>query len=101
LALEVYAVSSAFPPEERFGLTSQVRRASVSVCSNIAEGCSRSGRRDLLRFLEIALGSAVELEVQIDLAASLGMVSPDHEVIDLCNKVKRSIIRLIDSLRVA
>jgi four helix bundle protein len=99
LALEVYRLTSLFPTDERFGLVAQMRRAAVSVSSNIAEGCSRSSRRDLGRFLEIALGSAFELEVQVDLAVSLGMVSEDHEAVDRGDKLKRSLIRLISSVQ--
>jgi four helix bundle protein len=99
LALEIYQLTSLFPSDERFGLVAQMRRASVSISSNIAEACSRSSRRDLGRFLEIALGSAFELEVQVDLAVSLGMVSEDHEAVDRCDKLKRSLIRLISSVQ--
>ena len=98
LALEIYQVTSKFPADERFGLVAQMRRASVSVSSNIAEGCSRSGRRDFARFLEIALGSVFEVEVQLDMAIELGMTSDDHPVVDHCDKVKRSIIAFISSM---
>jgi four helix bundle protein len=76
-----------------------MRRSSVSICSNIAEGCSRSGIRDLTRFLEIGLGSAFELQVQIDLAVALGMIPTEHPMIDECDRLKRSLIRLIVSVR--
>ncbi|MEX2252133.1 MAG: four helix bundle protein [Acidimicrobiia bacterium] len=99
LALEIYELTSKFPTGERFGLTAQMRRAAVSVSSNIAEGCSRSSRRDFARFLEIALGSAFELEVQLELAVSLRMVPEGHGILDRCNKTKRSIVRLIKSVR--
>jgi four helix bundle protein len=101
LALAIYQATSMFPSDERFGLVAQMRRASVSVSSNIAEGCSRSGPRDVARSREIALGSAIELEVQLDLAVRLGMMPPDHHVIDRCNKVKRSMIRFVKSVRAA
>jgi four helix bundle protein len=98
LALEIYQLTTTFPSEERFGLVSQMRRAAVSVSSNIAEGSSRSSQRDLARFLEIAMGSAIELEVQLELAVALGMLPERHTSIDQCNKLKRSIIRLIKSV---
>ena len=98
LALEIYRLTSLFPTNERFGLVAQMRRAAVSVSSNLAEGCSRSSRRDFARFLEIALGSAFELEVQLDLAVVLGMVPNGHTALDRCDKLKRSIIRLITSV---
>ena len=99
LVPEIYQLTSLFPADERFGLVAQMRRASVSVSSNISEGCSRSGPRDLARFLEIALGSAFELEVQLELAVSLRIVPEGHPALDRCNKIKRSISRLIRSVQ--
>ena len=72
LAVAVYRMTSAFPREERFGLTAQMRRAAVSVGSNIAEGCGRRGNRELLQFLYVASGSASELAFQLQLACALG-----------------------------
>ena len=71
LAVAVYRMTSAFPTDERFGLTAQMRRAAVSVGSNIAEGCGRRGNRELLQFLYIASGSASELAFQLQLACAL------------------------------
>jgi four helix bundle protein len=99
LVLEIYQLTSLFPTNERFGLVSQMRRASVSISSNIAEGCSRSGPRDLARFLEIALGSAFELEVQLELAVALGLVPDGHDALDRSNKTQRSISRLINRVQ--
>jgi four helix bundle protein len=65
LALEVYRVTATFPKEELYGLTSQIRRASTSIPANIAEGCGRSGNTELARFLQIAMGSASELEYHL------------------------------------
>lgn len=74
LALAVYEVSGGFPKEEMFGITSQVRRAAVSVMSNIAEGKGRSTERDLVRFLATARGSLFEIEAQIALAERLSYI---------------------------
>jgi len=71
LTLEIYKVSKAFPREELFGLTSQIRRASCSIGANIAEGCGRSGNGDFARFLYTAMGSASELENHLVLASDL------------------------------
>ena len=98
LAIDVYTVTAGFPPDERYGLTGQMRRASVSIVSNIAEGCGRATHRDLLRFLHIASGSSFELEAQLDICAGLDLLEPDHPVIDRCNKLKRSLSAFISRL---
>jgi len=74
LTLAVYKATRGFPKEELYGLTSQVRRSSVSVPSNIAEGCGRSGDAELARFLDISMGSASEVEYQLLLAHDLGFL---------------------------
>jgi four helix bundle protein len=71
LVQEVYRITNSFPKEEVFGLTSQIRRAAVSIPSNIAEGRSRRTRKDFGQFLAIAYGSAAELETQLLIAKSL------------------------------
>ena len=71
LTLELYRATKRFPKEELFGLTSQIRRASSSIPANIAEGCGRDGDAELKRFLNIALGSACELDYHILLATEL------------------------------
>jgi four helix bundle protein len=70
----VYQLSRPFPSEERFGLTNQMRRAAVSISSNIAEGCSRSSRDDLSRFVEIATGSLFEVISQAAIGRSQGFL---------------------------
>lgn len=67
----VYQATKCFPDEERFGLTSQMRRASVSAASNLAEGSSRSSRQDFARFVEISTGSVFEVVAQIEIARTL------------------------------
>jgi four helix bundle protein len=71
LTLDIYASSKAFSRDEMFGLTSQMRRASASIGMNIAEGCCRKGDAEMARFLQMAMGSASELEYQILLAHDL------------------------------
>src|SRR3954465_12359827 len=80
VALDIYRLTRSFPLEERFGLAQQMRRAAVSIGSNIAEGCGRSGPRDFTRFLEIALGSAGELRFQLRISYKFGYVEEaEHE----------------------
>ena len=80
LADLVYALTRSFPDTERFGLTTQMRRAAVSVPSNIAEGSSRGSRTDFARFIEIATGSLFELVTQATLAHRQGLLSqPDYQ----------------------
>jgi four helix bundle protein len=71
LTLDVYRSSKAFPRDEMFGLTSQMRRASASIGMNIAEGCCRKGDAEMVRFLQMAMGSASEVEYQLLLARDL------------------------------
>jgi four helix bundle protein len=71
----VYQVTARFPKEELFGLTSQMRRAAVSIPSNIVEGCARDSEADYLRFLNIAFGSLKELHYQLNLSKRLGFMS--------------------------
>ncbi len=73
----VYQVSAEFPPDERFGLTAQMRRSAVSVPSNIAEGAARGSRKEFARFLRMARGSLSELETQLRIAKDLGVGTVD------------------------
>lgn len=75
LTKKVYRITKKLPEDEKFGLTSQMRRASVSIPSNIAEGCSRNSDLEHKRFLEIAMGSAFELETQIIIACEIDYLS--------------------------
>jgi len=78
LVTRVYRAVKEFPREEVYGLTSQLRRCAVSVPSNIAEGHSRTTRKEFLRFLEISLGSLLELQTQIEIAKNLSYLKPDE-----------------------
>ena len=80
LTLEIYQATASFPRAETYGLTSQIRRASASICANLAEGCGRTGDAELARFCAIARGSASELEYHLLLARDLHYLqTSDHE----------------------
>ena len=103
LALEVYRATAKFPKEELYGLTSQTRRASMSVPMNIAEGCGRGSDPDFAHFLQIALGSACETEYQLLLSHDLGFIVGDEysKLQDCLQEVKRMISSLLRTLRAA
>ncbi|SRX75383.1 four helix bundle protein [Aequorivita antarctica] len=88
----IYSLTASFPKSERFGLTSQMRRAAVSISSNIAEGSARNCNKELLQFLNIALGSLSELETQYLIAIRLGFIEQDKEVDELINDQKRLLL---------
>ena len=73
----IYAITATFPNDEKFGITNQLRRTSVSIPSNIAEGSSRNSNKDFSRFLEIAIGSAYEIETQLLIASDLGFIQKE------------------------
>ena len=101
LTLTIYTHTANFPREELYGLTSQIRRACISIPATIAEGCGRSGEPELGRFLHIGLGSASELEYHLLLAADLGFLTrADHK--KLATKIieiKRMLASLIQKLK--
>ena len=99
-AKHVYEVSCSFPPSEVYGLMSQVRRAAVSVPSNIAEGQSRRTTKDFVHFLYVARGSLAELDTQFRLAQILGFITEAQSliVLDLVDELKRMLYSLIVKL---
>jgi four helix bundle protein len=101
LVLDVYRGSAGFPSEQRFGLTSQLRRAGVSIPANIAEGCGRRTDDDFARFLDYAMGSASEVEYHLLLARDLGFLGMDaHDHLHaLTTEVKRMLASLLGRLR--
>ena len=101
LALAIYKATAAFPKEELYGLTSQMRRASTSVPTNIAEGCGRGSDADFARFLQLAMGSASEIEYQLLLSLDLGLLGRDDYLPlqqDL-EEVKRMLSGLLKTVR--
>jgi four helix bundle protein len=101
LVLEVYGASGAFPESERFGLTSQMRRAAVSIAANLAEGYGRHTDREFLRFVHISSGSATELEYHLLLASDLGYLAEDTQqnLTERVVEVQRMLAGLIRRLR--
>ena len=101
LVLAIYEASALFPSSELYGLTSQVRRAASSIPANIAEGCGRSTDRDFARFLQIAMGSASELEYHLILARDLGFLDSvlQEELEQSITEVKRMLSGFMKRLR--
>ena len=95
----VYLASKDMPMEEKYGLTSQMRRAAVSVASNIAEGNARQTRPDYVRFLVMARGSLAELETQLIIAGELHMLNKTEPIMDAIQETRRILQGLITSLR--
>ena len=98
LTRQLYLATEGMPPDERFGLTMQMRRAAVSIPSNIAEGYARQSRPDYTRFLKIARGSLAELSTQIEIATTLGFLTPPQELHELLAETDRVLQGLIRSL---
>jgi four helix bundle protein len=103
LSVKIYNLTKNFPKEEQFGLTSQIRRCSISVPSNIAEGCGRNTPKDTIRFLYIARGSLYELETQLFLSSDLGFIKKSElddvlEHVVVCKKLINGFIKYYNKL---
>ena len=94
---QIYEITSKFPSDEKFGLTNQLHRASVSIPSNIAEGSSRSSNKDFSRFLEIAIGSGYEVETQLLIASDLEFINASE--LEAIIKELNEIIKMISKFR--
>ena len=101
LSLEIYKLTAYFPPDERFGLTNQLRRASVSVASNIAEGYGRSSKGEYIVFLGNARGSNCEVQTQLVIANGLGFGSEAERrsAESLCDEIGRMLVVMMRKLR--
>ena len=104
LTLAIYAATAKFPREELYGLTSQIRRCAVSIGANIAEGCGKIGNNEFQRFLQIAAGSASELDYELLLAKDLGyLTEPDYkrmaDELSQIRKMLSSLLRKVNAER--
>ncbi|KAF0152544.1 MAG: 23S ribosomal protein [Ignavibacteria bacterium] len=96
----VYSLTEKLPSEEKFGLTNQMRRASVSIVSNIAEGSGKESEKEFLRFIETAYSSAFELETQLILAVDLGMLGNESQsAFDLIQEIQKMIYSFSKSIK--
>jgi four helix bundle protein len=102
LALAIYAATMKFPREELYGLTSQIRRCTVSIGANIAEGCGKMGNNEFQRFLQIAAGSASELDYELLLAKDLGYLpEPDYaRIADELSQIRKMLSSLLRKVNI-
>lgn len=99
--LEIYRITNNFPKDEIYGVTNQLRRASTSIPTNIAEGCGRDSSKDFAKFLQIAFGSASEVEYLILLSSDLKYIKSEiyQHLIDNIIEIKKMLSALIKKLR--
>ncbi len=101
LVTEIYQITNSFPDSERFGMTNQMRRAAVSIPSNIAEGFGRNSTADYVRFLQIASGSLYELQTQTSISQNLGFANQNacQTSVGLATECERMLSSLISKLK--
>lgn len=101
LVTQIYNLCSNYPQSEQFGLTSQLKRSSISIPSNIAEGFGRNSKNDFIRFLNIAVGSLFELQTQLEISKNLSFLTEDHhtEIIEKTIEIEKMLKALIRSLK--
>ncbi len=99
LVKDIYEISKFFPKEEIYGLTSQIRRAAVSIPSNIAEGASRQSNKEFIQFLYIALGSCSEVETQIIIAKELSFINDTKSILNQIKEIKKMINGLLKYIK--
>ena len=100
LVEKIYILTKDFPKEELYCIVSQMRRAAISVPSNIAEGAARHSTKEFIRFLYISLGSLSELETQVIICERLNYISDINEIMKEMSKVKNFLLKLIKSLKI-
>jgi len=96
LGIKIYQITRCFPPDEKYGLTSQIRRSTVSIPSNIAEGWGRNSKKEFIHFLHIAKASCMELETQLLFSSKLNLHDPAE--LENINNQLESIIKMINKL---
>ncbi|MGS4344911.1 four helix bundle protein [Myroides odoratus] len=96
---EIYQLTQFFPQEEVYGLTNQIRRSTVSIPSNIAEGCARQSSKELIQFLHIALGSLAEVETQLYIVIDLNFCKVEEKYFATITSIRRMLLGLIRSIR--
>ena len=101
IVTEIYTLTSSFPKEELFGLTSQIRRSAVSIPSNIAEGYGRNSTGDYKRFLQISCGSLNELQTQIEISFNLNFITKEKniETLEKIQEIDRMMLSLISKIK--
>ncbi|API87075.1 four helix bundle protein [Francisella uliginis] len=95
LTKQVYVITNDFPKEEVYGLTSQIKRSSISIPSNIAEGKGRNTDKEFVRFLQISLGSLYELQTQLELAKSFKYINDIENILKLSIEIEKMLNKLI------
>lgn len=101
LVTKIYKATSIFPKEEMFGLTSQIRRSSVSIPSNIAEGAGRESTKDFLRFLYISMGSIFEMQTQLEIAKNITYIQEEefNNLYEDSREIERMLVSFIKKLK--
>jgi four helix bundle protein len=101
LVTKIYKTTSTFPKEEMFGLTSQIRRSSVSIPSNIAEGAGRESPKDFLRFLYISMGSIFEMQTQLEIAKNITYIKEEefNNLYEDSREIERMLVSFIKKLK--
>ncbi|WP_027713848.1 four helix bundle protein [Desulfuromonas sp. TF] len=99
LVTDIYAVTRSFPVDELYGLTGQMRRAAVSVPSNIAEGAARNSHKEFLRYLSISVGSLAEIETQLLIARNLGYLPSGNSLDPEIDQIRKMLHGLINSIK--